>query len=147
MSKFSTIQRFQVGASPATCKMGGADYPFDSRAYGSALRAEGYPLITRWIEGDWDAECEAECLGLLKTAIAHGSFPMLAVACLALVDSPKKAQLTAQLSTAERAKLVSLIKIGSALDDECGTIIRSWNDERETAQTGRSKSQLLTRAG
>lgn len=149
MSNFATVQRFTVGASPSTCKMGGANYEFDSRPYATALKQEGYPQIDRWIEGDLEEpELWAECLHCLRTAISNGSFPMLAVCCLALADSKAKAKMIGELTGKESARLQSLIKIGSALDETIGKIIKGWsNDTKQPKQTKQgSAGELLSRA-
>lgn len=51
-----------IGASPSTCRMGGADYPYDNRPYSQALQQTGYGLGS---------------VSLLRDAIAHQSTPML----------------------------------------------------------------------
>lgn len=90
MTRWRTIQSFEVGASPQTCKMGGANYPQDHRGYGDALRETSYPLIQQWVEGVWDDECLAEYELFLKTAIVHGSFPMLAIAAIGASSNPDR---------------------------------------------------------
>jgi hypothetical protein len=121
MSNWELMQAMKVGASPQTCQMGGANFRFDARKYGSALQEEGYPLIRRWLDQDWSVQSEAECLQFLQDAINRGSIPMLAIASLALKhDEVKSSQMIQSLSDREVNRLKSLIKIGMAMDEWSG---------------------------
>ena len=117
MTNWKIIQEFEAGASPQTCKMGGSNYPQDHRGYGDALRENGYPLIRQWIEGKWDASCFAEYGRFLQTAIAHGSFPMLAIAAIGAASNPDAYDLaTGKIDEKTKEKLASLVRIGSIYD-------------------------------
>jgi hypothetical protein len=127
MSDWDLVQQMKVGATPQTCQMGGANFRFDSRSYGSALQEESYPLIRRWVDQDWTAASEAECLRFLQDAINRGSIPMLSIASLALKrDDVKSSQITQSLSASESSRLKSLVKIGMAMDEWSG-YLSGWS--------------------
>ncbi len=118
MSNWESVQAMKVGASPQTCQMGGANFRFDARTYGSALQEENYPLIRRWVDQDWSPQSEAECLQFLQDAINRGSVPMLCISSLALKqDAVKSAQMIKALSTREMTRLKSLIRIGMVMEE------------------------------
>ncbi len=128
MSNWKLVEKMKVGATPQTCQMGGANFRFDARAYGSALQEENYPLIRRWLDQDWSVQSEAECLQFLQDAINRGSIPMLSIASLALKhDEVKSSQMIQSLSTREMNRLKSLIKIGMGMDDEWSGYLSGWN--------------------
>ena len=118
MNNWNLVQEIKAGASPQTCAMGGAKFPFDSRKYGAALQESGYPLIRQWVEQDWNARSQAECLRFLQDSISRGSFPMLAIAGLALKSNAEmSSRIVDALSESEFDRLKSLLKIGVAIGE------------------------------
>ena len=123
MNNWDLVQEIKAGASPQTCAMGGAKFPFDSRKYGAALQESGYPLIQQWVEQDWNARSQAECLRFLKASISRGSFPMLAIVGLALQSNAEiNARIVDALSIPEFDRLKSLLKIGVAIGEWQGCL-------------------------
>jgi len=149
MNHWNTLQSFEAGASHGTCKMGGADYPFDARGYGDALQSNGFPLIYQWVTGEWDKACSAEYARFLKKAIVHGSFPMLAIAAMGATRNPKVYRWACeQLEDRDQARLQSLIGIG-AIYDEYGKYIEELSNAGRTdgIQQGASGDLEAGRAG
>lgn len=112
MDKWELVQSIHCGASELLCRRQKKAYLHDSRGFGDALEAEGYPHIREWLAGVWSEKCEAECLELLRTGVSRGSLPIVLVIIIALQDSPeRKRQIWNQLTQAERSRLKSLVGI------------------------------------
>lgn len=118
MNNWNLVQGIRAGASPQICAMAGSTYRYDPRKYGTALQEVGYPLIQQWVDQRWSQESVAECLRFLQDSISRGSFPMLAIAGLALkANAEMNSRIVNALSDSELARLKSLLKIGIAIGE------------------------------
>ena len=116
MTYLDLIDDIRAGASIRVCQQSGCNYDF--RKYSEALSENGFPSLQAWLNNDWSGPNIAEYRRFLKTAIANGSFPMLAVAGIIASVSPHiHAMVFVRLPQSEKDRLNSLIQIGENLDD------------------------------
>lgn len=134
MSNFDHINTMTAGASHAVCQLGEIKRKPDSRPYGVALSQEGYPNLSRWVDGDLADEALDEALRFLVDAVGRGSIPMLTVAGLALAEHPEQC-LGAMATTdaKQQARFWSLLKMGTVLGDD-QQLFRGWLDALNDAQ-------------
>lgn len=123
------IQRIKAGASQKTCTFGDANYPFDSRPYGTALAQEGHPYIQQWTSGEWSPEAIVDCKKFLQGILDRRSIAMLAVLAVARRHDPddRISQWLEELSEQDRSRIefIARIAIGESEWDE---YFKGWND-------------------
>jgi len=103
--RWSMVNTIRGGATLGTCGKHPARY--DPRPYGIALMETGYPALSRLCQGEWSEAEQADCLHLLQTATARGSYPMSTVGLLVLQQHPmeRRELMWSKLTPKEQAKL------------------------------------------
>ena len=130
--RWNRVNELWPGISEKVRLMAENPEPRDTRPYGIALQEEGYPLIRRWVSGDWSAAPRAEAARFINATATQRSIPMLAVLAIATEGQPERWKEMLETLPAEdrpglpspRSRLLSLVRIGRG-SDEYGPLIRT----------------------